>query len=74
MSRTFKGVVVSTKMAKTAVVAVTRLVKHSRYGKYIRRTKRYLAHDEGNRCREGDLVVIKETRPLSRHKSFIVIS
>ncbi|MBX7138417.1 MAG: 30S ribosomal protein S17 [Oligoflexia bacterium] len=66
------GVVVSDKMTKTIVVAVTRQVKHGAYGKYIRRTKRYLAHDEKEQCDIGDLVRIVETKPLSRHKRWMV--
>jgi len=67
------GVVVSDKMDKTVVVAVERLVQHSRYKKYIRRTKKYHAHDERNECRVGDVVEIEETRPLSKTKRWRVI-
>jgi small subunit ribosomal protein S17 len=63
-----EGVVVSDKMEKTVVVAVDRLVKHPLYKKYVRRRKRYKAHDEENRCSVGDRVLIAETRPLSRDK------
>jgi small subunit ribosomal protein S17 len=63
-----EGVVVSDKMEKTVVVAVDRLVKHPLYKKYVRRRKRYKAHDEDNRCSVGDRVLIAETRPLSRDK------
>ena len=72
--KTLNGIVVSAKMKKTVVVEVERLVKHRRYGKYIRRHKRYLVHDESGKCREGDKVEIKETRPLSRHKSFVIVT
>ena len=64
------GRVVSTKMDKTIAVAIDRLVKHSMYGKYVRRTTKVLAHDENNECREGDLVAIAECRPLSRRKKW----
>ncbi len=74
LNRTLKGTVVSAKMAKTVVVEVTRLVKHPLYGKYLRRSKRYLAHDETGRFKEGDQVTIQSTRPLSRHKSFVVVA
>ena len=67
------GVIVSTKMNKTVVVEVERQVKHPVYGKYLRRHKRYLAHDETGKHQMGDKVQIRETRPLSRRKSFIVI-
>ena len=67
------GVVVSDKMDKTVVVAVERLVQHRRYKKYIRRTKKYHAHDERNECKVGDIVEIEETRPLSKTKRWRVV-
>lgn len=69
-SRTLVGQVVSTKMDKTIAVAVERRVLHPLYKKYIRRTTKLLAHDEGNECAEGDLVAIAECRPLSKRKSW----
>lgn len=63
-----QGLVVSNKMDKTVVVAVSRQVKHGQYGKYVRKTSKYFAHDEKNECNVGDLVKIVETRPLSRMK------
>jgi small subunit ribosomal protein S17 len=63
-----EGVVVSDKMDKTVVVAVTRQAKHSMYGKYVRSTSKFYAHDEKNECGTGDRVRIVETRPLSRLK------
>lgn len=66
------GVVVSNKMDKTVVVEVTRIVLHPAYDKYVRRRKRFMAHDEDNRCRIGDEVMIVETRPLSRKKNWRV--
>lgn len=71
--RTLTGEVVSAKMDKTVTVAVSRMLKHPRYHKYIRRTKNYKAHDEDNVCLEGDTVVIEECRPLSKTKRFRVI-
>lgn len=68
-----EGVVVSDKMNKTVVVAVESLVRHPIYGRRMRRTKRYKAHDEENRCRTGDRVRIEETRPLSKDKNWRVI-
>jgi small subunit ribosomal protein S17 len=65
------GVVVSAKMTKTVVVAVERLVRHALYHKTIRRTSRFMAHDELG-AQRGDLVRIVETRPLSRHKRWRV--
>ncbi len=67
-----EGVVVSDKMDKTVVVAVQRLVKHPRYTKYLKRRAHYKAHDEKNRCRVGDRVLIAETRPLSKEKRWRV--
>jgi SSU ribosomal protein S17P len=69
----FVGRVVSNKMDKTVVVAVERRVAHPRYGKIVVRTKKYKAHDEENRCQEGDQVRIAETRPLSRTKRWRVV-
>lgn len=67
------GLVVSDKMNKTVVVAVENRSPHTKYGKIVVRTKRYKAHDEENRCKEGDRVRIQETRPLSRTKRWNVI-
>ena len=72
--RTLTGRVVSNKMNKTIAVEIERLVKHARYGKYIRRTTKLLAHDENNESRQGDTVQIAECRPLSRHKSWRLVS
>jgi small subunit ribosomal protein S17 len=66
------GTVVSDKMTKTVVVAVERTVAHARYGKRVRRTSKFLAHDEKGQCAVGDLVAIVETRPLSRLKRWRV--
>jgi len=67
------GVVVSTKMDKSIVVAVKRKVKHPIYGKFINRTKNLMAHDEANSCNIGDTVRISETRPLSKNKTWRLI-
>lgn len=66
------GVVVSAKMEKTVVVAVVRQVRHSTYGKFVRRTKKFYAHDEAGSCGVGDRVCIVETRPLSKLKRWKV--
>jgi len=66
------GVVVSDKMLKTVVVSVERIFAHARYGKRIRRTTRFLAHDEKGQCKTGDVVAITETRPLSKLKRWRV--
>lgn len=68
----FIGTVVSDKMDKTVVVMVETLIKHPLYGKYVKRRKKYMAHDENNECRVGDKVLIEETRPLSRRKRWRV--
>jgi small subunit ribosomal protein S17 len=70
--RTKVGVVVSTKMQKTVVVAVENLVKHGMYLKYIKRTSKFLAHNEDPAVNVGDRVVIEETRPLSKRKRWNV--
>jgi small subunit ribosomal protein S17 len=72
-AKTLTGKVVSNKMQKTITVAVERYVPHPEYGKYQRRTTKYLAHDENNESREGDVVAIEECRPLSRHKSWRLV-
>ena len=71
--RTLTGTVVSTKMDKTVSVKVTRRVKHPRYHKYINRSNVYKAHDEGNEYKVDDIVTIKESRPMSRTKRWVVI-
>ena len=72
-SKTLTGKVVSNKMQKTITVVVERFVPHPQYGKYMRRTTRFLAHDENNESREGDVVAIEECRPLSRHKNWRLV-
>ncbi|MDP3661252.1 MAG: 30S ribosomal protein S17 [bacterium] len=72
-ARTLHGVVVSDKMKDTIVVAVSRLVKHPKYKKYLRVTKRYKVHDVGNTKHTGDRVEIAECRPISKEKHFKVI-
>lgn len=71
--RVLEGRVVSARMDKTVTVEVTRLVKHTRYRKYISRRKNYKAHDEDNACSTGDAVVIRESRPLSKTKRWMVV-
>ena len=70
VQRTMVGRVVSDKMDKTVSVAIERLIKHSVYGKYIRRTSKLMAHDENNDCNAGDVVIISVCRPLSKNKSW----
>lgn len=68
-----EGVVVSDRMDKTVVVAIRRLTRHPLYRRVLRRTKKIKAHDEENRCREGDRVRVAETRPLSKDKRWRVV-
>jgi len=71
--RTLQGVVVSNKMDKTIVVRVVRKVKHPLYGKIITRSNKLHAHDPNNLCNEGDEVIIEETRPISKTKSWNLV-
>jgi small subunit ribosomal protein S17 len=71
--RVLTGTVVSDKTNKTVVVSVERRVKHPLYGKIIKRSKKYHAHDEGNDFREGETVRIEETRPISKLKTWTVL-
>lgn len=73
LKKVIKGVVVSDKMDKTVVVKVTRFVEHKKYGKRIKKTKNYKAHDEQNAKKVGDVVEIEETRPISKDKKFKII-
>ncbi len=68
-----KGVVISNKMQKTAIVAVTRLKEHSLYKKKYKVTTRYSAHDRKNECQIGDKVIIQECRPMSKNKRWVVL-
>ncbi len=70
--RTKVGLVVSDKMQKTVVVAVENFRRHPLYGRTIRRTRRFKAHDETNECKVGDQVEITESRPLSKEKHWVV--
>ena len=67
------GVVVSNKMEKSIVVMVERRVKHPMYGKFVKKTTKFMAHDEKNECNIGDTVRIMETRPLSKNKCWRLV-
>jgi small subunit ribosomal protein S17 len=67
------GVIVSDKMDKSIVVAVERKVKHPMYGKFVKKTSKFVAHDEKNECKVGDTVKIEETRPLSKTKNWRLV-
>jgi small subunit ribosomal protein S17 len=72
--RVLRGTVVASKMTDTITVAVERYVKHPKYKKYLRRTKKYLVHDKGNTAVVGSVVDIKEVRPLSKRKRFKLVT
>jgi small subunit ribosomal protein S17 len=72
--RQLSGRVVSDKMQKTVVVEVIRTTRHPLYDKVLRHGKKYLAHDENEECREGDFVVIEESKPISRRKTWRVVA
>ena len=67
------GVVTSNKMEKSIVVSIERKVKHPLYGKFVKKTSKFVAHDEKNTCNEGDTVSIMETRPLSKNKNWRLV-
>ena len=67
------GIVASDKMEKSIVVSVERKVKHPKYGKFVKKTTKFVAHDENNDCNEGDTVKIMETRPLSKNKNWRLV-
>lgn len=72
--RVMQGVVVSDKMDKTVTVKVERRIMHTLYKKFIRRSKKYAAHDEDNICKVGDRVSIRECKPISKRKKWEVLS
>lgn len=72
--KNLQGVVLSTKMTDTIVVEVTRFVKHPKYGKFQKKTKKFKVHDAGNTAKEGDKVKIAEVKPISKDKRFKLIS
>ena len=72
LKRTLIGKVVSDQMDKTVSVLIERRVKHPLYGKIVRRSKKYLAHDETNQAKIGDIVEIQEGRPISKNKSWVL--
>lgn len=73
-TRTLQGKVISNKMDKSITVAIELHVKHPIYGKFITRTTKLHVHDEANQCKEGDIVTIRECRPLSKTKSWTLVS
>jgi len=73
VERTLQGVVVTAKAEKTVSVSVERVIQHSVYGKTIKKKTTFLAHDEGKKCKPGDLVTIRPVRPLSKRKRWLVV-
>jgi small subunit ribosomal protein S17 len=73
LRKTRTGVVSSNKMDKTVTVAIERKVKHPMYGKFVKKTSKFMAHDEKNECSIGDIVKIMETRPLSKNKCWRMV-
>jgi small subunit ribosomal protein S17 len=67
------GIVTSDKMEKSIVVSVERKVKHPKYGKFVKKTTKFVAHDEKNECNSGDTVKIMETRPMSKSKNWRLV-
>lgn len=73
LARALTGRVVSDKMNKTITVIIERLVRHPIYGKYVRRSTKFHVHDENNECRQGDLIMIEQCRPLAKTKSWKLV-
>lgn len=71
--RTLTGRVASNKMDKSISVVIERYVKHPMYGKFVRRSTKLMAHDEKNEAREGDIVTIRQTRPVSKNKAWALV-
>ena len=73
VTRTLSGRVISNKMDKTINVCIERRIKHPKYGKYLKRSTNLLAHDPENKCVIGDVVVIKQGRPISKRKAWVLL-
>lgn len=73
LARNLMGVVTSDKMNKSIVVSIQRQVRHEKYGKIIKRTTKVHAHDEKNECKVGDVVIVRECRPISKTKSWTLV-
>ena len=74
LARNLTGTVVSNKMDKSITVLVERRIKHPIYGKYIKRSKKIMAHDPENQCHQGDMVTIQESKPISKNKTWTLTS
>lgn len=73
IGKILKGKVVSTKMKDTVVISIDSFKKHPKYGKYIKRQNKIMAHDAGNKCKDGQIIEIIESRPISKNKRFTVL-
>ncbi len=73
VDRTLQGVVVAARAEKTVAVSVERVIQHNVYGKTIKKKSTFLAHDEGKKCKPGDIVTIQPVRPLSKRKRWLVV-
>jgi small subunit ribosomal protein S17 len=73
IGKVLKGKVVSTKMKDTVVISIDSFKKHPKYGKYIKRQNKIMAHDAGNKCKDGQIIEIIESRPISKNKRFTVL-
>jgi len=71
--KVLKGKVVSTKMKDTVVISIDSFKKHPKYGKFIKRQNKVMAHDAGNKCKEGQIIEIVESRPISKNKRFTIL-
>jgi small subunit ribosomal protein S17 len=71
--KVFSGKIISTKMKDTVVVSVERFTKHPKYGKFLKRQKKFKVHDAGNKHKEGEVVEIVETKPISKDKRFAIL-
>ena len=73
IGKVLKGKVVSTKMKDTVVISIDSFKKHPKYGKFIKKQNKIMAHDAGNKCKDGQIVEIVESRPISKNKRFTVL-
>ncbi|MFA5934715.1 MAG: 30S ribosomal protein S17 [Candidatus Paceibacterota bacterium] len=73
IGKVLKGKVVSTKMKDTVVISIDSFKKHPKYGKFIKKQNKIMAHDAGNKCKDGQIIEIVESRPISKNKRFTVL-
>lgn len=73
-SKFLQGIVISNKMQKSIIVLVERFIKHNKYKKFVKKRTKFYVHDENNKCSIGDYVYIKECRPISKNKSWVLVN